>query len=254
MRKAVLVMSLMCGCGARGLDGGGAAGDPAATASDEAIQGGAADSGDPAVGLVWIRGGGFCTGTLIAADVVLTAGHCVEEAVDAFYTGAGQATPAVGPVPVAGMERHAVIDQMAYPNYQPQNRCPNPTYDEALLRLARPIAGVAPLPLSTRPPRAGAKCRAVGYGVHGSGSAVSVERKRAASEVVAGVEWSAIHVERGSGIVDHGDSGGPLLCGKAIAGTTSCGNGAADPAHTDAWYGRVDELAGWVEGTIAAWR
>ena len=250
MRKVVLVMSLMCGCSGPVADSGGGVGSQ----TDEAIQGGASDNGDVAVGLVWIRGGGFCTGTLVADNVVLTAGHCVEQPVAAFYTGAGRATPDVGPVPVDGLDAHEVIDQKAYPDYQSADRCPNPTYDVALLRLRRPITSITPLSLSNRPPRAGAKCRAVGYGVHNSGAEVSVERKRSASEVVAEVLDTAVHVERGSGIVDHGDSGGPLLCGRTIAGTTSCGNGADDPAHTDAWYGRVDALGEWVQGSIAAWR
>jgi hypothetical protein len=80
-----------------------------------------------------------------------------------------------------------------------------------------------------------------------------VEQKRVASETVGEVRSSAIHVLRKSGIVDHGDSGGPLLCGGRIAGTTSCGNGADDPAHKDAWYGRTDELGAWVSETIAGW-
>ena len=51
------------------------------------IQGGALDPGDPAVGDVEIEGGSLCTGTLIAPDVVLTAGHCVESRVASVRTG-----------------------------------------------------------------------------------------------------------------------------------------------------------------------
>src|SRR5439155_15051516 len=81
---------------------GGGAGDAAAT--EEPIQGGRRDSGDPAVGVVWFQGGGFCSGALIAPDVVLTAGHCVQQPLAGFYTGAGTATPDVGALPVGKLK------------------------------------------------------------------------------------------------------------------------------------------------------
>src|SRR5436190_17555121 len=71
-----------------------------------------------------------CTGTLIAPDVVLTAGHCIGEASDIIiadtidYNGAGG-------------EEIAVEAAAAYPNWEN-------TYDVGVLRLAQP---------STVPPR-----------------------------------------------------------------------------------------------------
>jgi len=54
--------------------------EEATTAPDQAIVGGTDDNGGPAVVAMNIESTGFtvCTGTPIAPDVVLTAGHCPE--------------------------------------------------------------------------------------------------------------------------------------------------------------------------------
>jgi hypothetical protein len=252
MRITLCFMAALAGCGVDNALPPGAA-DPGASEQDS-IQGGSKDAKDPAVGLVWIRGGGFCTGTLIAPNVVLTAGHCVADPVSAFYTGEGVGTSTVGRQPAAGFVAHKVIDQIAHPDYQDANECPNPTHDVALLRLENPAAGTTPLAIARRPPRAGASCRAVGYGVHSArGGRETIEQKRSGTEKVLAVDDSSVAVKKGTGIVDHGDSGGPLLCGKLIAGTTSCGNDPS-PAHTDAYYGRVDNVADWIDATVAGWQ
>jgi hypothetical protein len=258
MRNVLLAVLLTSACGG-GIEPaeGDAQGLPSTEVArvDEAIQGGARDTHDPAVGLVWLLGGGFCSGTLIAPDVVLTAGHCVEEPVTAFYTGTGQGTGYVGPVPAAGLVGHAVIDQIAHPSYQSIEACPNPTFDVALLRLARPLAGIAPLAVASHPPAPGSTCRTVGYGIHDAASGIeTVEQRRSATEKVLAVSQTAVHVQRKSGIVDHGDSGGPLLCAGEIAGVTSCATDGGGPRHREAYYGRTDDVASWIAHTVAAWR
>ena len=221
-----------------------------------AIQGGARDASDPAVGMVWIEGGGFCSGTLIAPDVVLTAGHCVEDAIAAFETGSGGAgAPDVGEEPIAGFVAHAVIDQVAHPSYRSEDACPNSTFDVGLVRLARPITSVKPLAIAARPPARDATCRTVGYGVHNSSvTRMTVEQKRSATERVLAVDGTSVKVTRKSGIVDHGDSGGPLLCAGRIAGVTSCGSDGVYPHHRVASYARVDTVDDWIQQTIASWR
>ena len=132
--------------------------------------------------------------------------------------------------------------------------CPNPTHDVALLLRAAPIADITPLKVATSPPRTGASCRAVGYGVHNQSTGqITVQQRRTASEKIVTFDQTSIEVEKKTGIVDHGDSGGPLLCGKKIAGTTSCGNSNA-PSHRQAWYGRVDPIADWIDQTIGGWQ
>src|SRR5438132_3294582 len=107
MHKTVsLFLGLWCiGCGAI---------DELPAADESSIQGGHADSDDPAVGLVWLEGGGFCSGVLISPSVVLTAGHCVAERIEGFYTGAGKKTATLTPEPSGGVTRHAVVAQLAH--------------------------------------------------------------------------------------------------------------------------------------------
>ena len=245
MRSFLYLMVLAVGCG------DGMSEEPVGS-EEQAIQGGAVDKKDPAVGLVWIASGGFCTGTLIAPNVVLTAGHCVEEAVSAFYTGAGKIASGVA-TPI-GMTEHRVIDQVAHPSYRSRNVCPNPTIDVGLLRLESAIGSVKPMSIATQPPSSGTVCRTVGYGMHNAGARVTVEQKRSATETVMEVDKSSVHVKRKSGIVDHGDSGGPLVCGGAIVGTTSCGDDGVYPQHKEAYSARVDGIGDWIQQTIDDWQ
>jgi hypothetical protein len=224
------------------------------TASEQPIQGGQRDAVDPAVGLVWLDGGGFCSGSLIAPSVVLTAGHCVEQPVASFYTGPGAPATRVGALPIGKLVKHPVVDQIAHPSYSSQGGCPNATFDVGLLRLAQPITGIKPLALGLRPPRQGAVCHAVGYGVHNQGAHVTVEQKRRASETVEQVDETSVLVTGKTGIVDHGDSGGPLLCNAHIVGTTSCGTDGSYPDHRQAYYARTDNVRDWIDSTVAAWR
>ena len=233
---------------------GGAPSENAANSEDE-IQGGATDKGDPAVGLVWFQGGGFCTGTLIAPSVVLTAGHCVQDPIDGFYTGSGKSTTQIGQDPVAGLTKHSVDKMIAHPSYSATGGCPNTTFDLGLIHLAQPITNTQPLKYASAPPADGTTCQAIGYGTHtGTDGKDYFEKKRHGTEVVQTHVQTSVTVKFGTAIADHGDSGGPLVCGNVISGATSCHTDGDFPQHQIEYYARVDGAKSWIDQQLAAWK
>jgi hypothetical protein len=184
--------------------------------------------------------------------VVLTAAHCVSETVATFYTGKGAATPAVKEP--TNMAAHRVDRQAGYASYR-SGTCPNQTGDVGLVHLAAPITDIAPVKFATtRRASVGQSCTVVGFGTHGTGSSETYEQKRKGTSTVVAVGASVVTVDMGSALADHGDSGGPLLCGGYIAGATSCHTDGDYPQHKREHYARVDAFSGWINSQIAAWR
>jgi secreted trypsin-like serine protease len=235
--------------------GGAPSEDTTTSSTDQSIQGGTADSGDPAVGLIWFQGGGFCTGTLISPTVVLTAGHCVQDPIDGFYTGSGKATANIGANPVSGMTKHAVSGMEGHPTYQ-AGGCPNPTLDLGLIHLAQPITNITPVKITSGAalPAAGATCTAIGFGTHTQSGRDTFEKKRSGTETYETSTTTAVEVTMGTALADHGDSGGPLVCGGVIIGATSCHNDGDYPQHKQEYYARVDKGLAWVQQKLTAWK
>ncbi|MEO8875317.1 MAG: trypsin-like serine protease, partial [Polyangiaceae bacterium] len=154
--------------------------------------------------------------------------------------------------------RYSIANVAPFPGYHATNTCPNPTIDVALMQLSAPVDGVTPLSLGNGLPSRGDQCTAVGYGRHSILSDVSdtdaspvvlttqVEQKRDATEVVTQIGSTTVEVTYGTGLADHGDSGGPLLCGGAIAATVSCHTDGDYPTHQNEFYARIDGIAGWI--------
>ena len=191
-----------------------------------------------------------CTGTLIAPDVVLTAGHCIEVApVEVIVAATDYAQP--------GGEVIRVKSATAYPNWRD-------TYDVGVLVLER---------ASATPPRAiasactaeqlvtGAKVRVVGFGLTTqAGTGDNTKLHQAQLTVVdptctteaACASAVAPHGEfvAGGGGKDacFGDSGGPIYLGDALIGVVSRGMAVAGkPCGGGGIYVRADAVAGWIE-------
>jgi secreted trypsin-like serine protease len=99
-----------------------------------------------------------CGGTLIASDRVLTAAHCVVP-----LEGTGEIKLTVGERFETG--RKLVVRRHArHPRYQAIGPDLMSRYDIAVLELAEPVTGVAPLPLGESDPRANAPATIVGHG------------------------------------------------------------------------------------------
>lgn len=201
----------------------------------------------------------ICSGTLIAPNVVITAGHCINVGIDSVKLGVNDFTS-------PGGETIAVSRQVSYPNWQG-------TYDVGLLILASESA-YPPRILATgcvleRSLHAGSAAHIVGYGaIDEAGNQYTSELREAETtisdpdctggrgcngSVAPGGELGA-----GGGGVDacFGDSGGPLYLddpsGIMLVGVTSRGYQGTDlPCSEGGIWVRPDAVIEWIEATAA---
>jgi endonuclease G len=205
--------------------------------------------------LVWAGGDPFCTGVLVAPDVVLTAGHCNSAATHV----------SVGLVDLGAVEgRTRVVAKEAHPSWLT-------TLDVAVLLLAEPVdlapAALAPTPADGDP------VHIVGWGATDAQGDVYPDTLMAAAATVWDADCSqpdqgcmpAVQpggelVAGGEGVDScSGDSGGPLYAGTPdaplLVGITSRGVDSDGPPCGDGGiYVRADAAMAWAEPTAAALR
>lgn len=117
-----------------------------------------------AVGRVDIADGGFCTGTLIATDLVLTAGHCVVER-DGSPVDAGRITFRAGLADGVAIAEVPVARTVTHPDFTgnwPLSEA-QLHLDVALLQLEIPIPAAVAAPFTVRSPGAGEAVSVVSY-------------------------------------------------------------------------------------------
>jgi hypothetical protein len=223
----------------------GAAHAPEPTAqSNAAITHGVADSGDPAVvTIVGASGTTECSGTLVAAHMVLTAGHCtVADVVQGASVVIGSSlADAVVTIPIAKAVAHPQFDLSTLTN------------DIGLLVLAS-AATTSPIALASSAPDAGATVQIVGWGLTAE-DAGDTGQKREGTTTVTAVDPTTFSVAAAPSQPCRGDSGGPALVTVggvvSVVGVTSNGDASCDEGAT---YTRVDAyLASFLEPTIAAY-
>ncbi len=212
--------------------------------SSEAITNGIADSGDPAVvSIVGASGTTDCSGTLVAAHIVLTAGHCtVPDVVQGGSVVIGSSLDsAVVTIPIAKGVAHPQFDLSTLTN------------DIGLLVLAS-AATATPVALASSAPDIGATVQIVGWGLTGE-DAGDTGQKREGTTTVTAVDPTTFTVASSPSQPCNGDSGGPALVTasgvESVAGVTSNGDATCDEGAT---YTRVDAyLASFLEPTVAAY-
>jgi secreted trypsin-like serine protease len=199
-----------------------------------------------------------CTGTLIAADVVLTAGHCVDaqpvtvvvDTVDFGHPG-GYAVP--------------VKWSRAYPDWQHRYDVGVVVLEHGVFAKPRAIASACTIKDELAP---GVPVKVVGFGLTtASGTGTNTRLHEAVLHVIDPMCTSDAACEpavapggeltaggRGTDAC-FGDSGGPLYLntpsGAALLGVVSRGEATAVPCGGDGVYVRADKVVAWIERVTA---
>lgn len=159
---------------------------------------------------------GHCSGTLVAADVVLTSAHCLDGPIDQIVVGERVAR-------VVRCERH--------PAYQPGQ----PAHDIGYCRLAEALPGA--IAVDDGPdPAIGTTVSLAGFGVSDPLS-TQARTLRMITTSVAAVQPDRLDVGSATATACRGDSGGPMLIdrgdGLRVAGVIHGATGAICASATE---------------------
>jgi uncharacterized protein (TIGR03382 family) len=257
-RCAVLVLLLAATSSASASQGSGTSTPEGDQGTSTVVGGTTVSPGQWPDAVAVLGANGTCTGTLIAPDVVLTAGHCA---------GIKPTQVIANTIDYSASDgvRVQVAKTEAYPNWQAE-------YDVAVLVLASPIEGVTPRKVGTGCTFQGVvrntSVRLVGFGATDDlGQTANTQLRQAMTavtdpectggqgckkEIAPGGEF----VAGGSGTADScfGDSGGPVYLetptGTVVIGAVSRGvDGSDTPCGGGGIYVRTDKLIDWIEET-----
>ncbi len=224
-RALAILLALPLGCSDAG-------GGEALSSTTEAIEHGALDEADTTTVALAQGTQIYCSGTLIAPRIVVTAAHCVAfREPDGVYLGGEQGGALL---PVLRATRHPSFDLATLQD------------DIAIVELAE-RATVAPAPMSLRsPPSEGAAIRVVGFGApRGSNEHVA---RRAGDARLDAVRATTFTTRPTPGQPCSNDSGGSAYAGGTLVGVISGGD--VDCARF-AVYTRVDAYADFLAPFLA---
>jgi uncharacterized protein (TIGR03382 family) len=195
----------------------------------------------------------LCTGTLIAPDVVLTAGHCIETQPKEVLLGSVDYTKPDGEV-------IAVKSATAYPSWETSFDVGVLVLDHVAKAKPRAIASAC----TAKDLRIGNDVEVVGFGLTtAAGTGDNTKLHQAALTVrdpictsdpscIAKVAPNGEFIAGGDGVdACFGDSGGPIYLDDALIGVVSRGlaDGGNRPCGGGGVYVRADRVASWIETT-----
>lgn len=231
---AGLVASLAAGCTTE-------TSDQASGENDEAIIGGVVSGPeDDAVAVFGAPDGvGFCSGTLVAPNLVLTAKHCVRaRAASPRYSctspseDLGALRPAVALTVLFGHNLSGDMESHSVSRVVDDGRLDLCDHDAAVLVLATPVTSIQPRALRTTALARGEAMTAVGWGMTESGLP-DTRRKRSGVTVLpsstAGAGAVGTNEILTTTAICQGDSGGPLFdsSGRVVSVVSRVRNGCA---------------------------
>lgn len=196
-----------------------------------------------------------CSGTLIGDRWVLTAAHCVDEAILGFAPGAILVYFGTTVVSESDPYRVLISDAETFVMHERWNPdAPENGYDAALIRLSDSVP-ITPIPMHRQAVAdrdLGRVLRLVGWGITENGAYDSGIKRYAPSQLF---DYDDVIVRIGGEETNvcSGDSGGPALLvaerGFELLAITSF----VDPLCVEYGFGtRVDRIANWVDTNIAA--
>ena len=202
----------------------------------------------------------FCSGALIAPDLVLTAAHCAADLDSAnLHVGAGSEN-------IFENVLHPVVDLVVHPGYNPSEEPSlNPlANDIALLRLGTPVNGIEPIRLAPakdaalRGPRSNLRVFGWGIGADGTGNdwlgrAPQTDITNSSQSPYADLDTAKQLLVRGrkGALPCIGDSGGPLVGNRPgkkvlfLIGLVSYGSEECNP-RMPVVYTRIAGQRGWI--------
>jgi uncharacterized protein (TIGR03382 family) len=195
----------------------------------------------------------LCTGTLIAPDVVLTAGHCIDTQPKEVLLGSVDYTKPDG-------EIIAVKSATAYPSWESSFDVGVLVLDHASKARPRAIASAC----TAKDLEVGNQVEVVGFGLTtAAGTGDNTKLHQAALTVrdpkcttdescIAKVAPNGEFIAGGDGVdACFGDSGGPIYLDNALIGVVSRGmaDGGTKPCGGGGIYVRADRVTSWIETT-----
>jgi MYXO-CTERM domain-containing protein len=228
-------------------------GEPGVETGSAPIIGGNEDPGDPSVVMLSIQGG-RCTGTLVSPRVVLTAGHCVSDAIEAGNSDQGRVHFGGGASNGGFDLEIGIADMVMYRLYEPPAFL---QYDLAMIRLETPADGYTPLPINFEKltdDYIGLPLRTVGFGVTDGEAQTGSGTKRQIDLTLDELTYFHIGLGDTSSNICQGDSGGPTFATfdgeERVVGVASFGSGACGERS---YITRTDIYQDWIDGVMDAW-
>jgi hypothetical protein len=211
-----------------------------------------------------------CSGTVVAANLVLTAGHCAENVQSGVVNEASGYQVTTGNVDWAAPETERQVSGVTRVIVCGCFDRHTTIGDVALLQLSTPT-GAPPVTLASSPP-AGTGAVLAGWGRTYFGQTTAVEHLQWANTVVQSAQWcereaSPFSPESQACTIDppsrrtgacFGDSGGPLLMAQPSATGGMVQIGVASHVYGEcattepSVFTRVDALSAWVRGWAQA--